>query len=639
MHPELAKQIQPIIESCQKKQIMGKAELENLAQVLKSPENADLFLNTVLVLSKKFGVETNALQTLFSLIRPLCDETRSATIGKIFGVVTADPAVAPQAIELIITLIDGLLMQTPRGILDHLDMHAFDVVAELLYARDYYGLIITLCTSHPELASSYLTMFRLAQSHAASDEAEKALKVIESIKKLKLNAGDAMRTSRLESSLFHRVGENEKAIEIISPHLDNCDSPTLQTLYGFHHYSDTSDYQNIIDVATRWYRIRRVFNDTRPRKVKTRKKNQLPRVGFISHSFHRHPVGWLTAGAFTELFKDNPESFYMYSCRNRDDFVAKTLRASAKNWKNLEGMPKAKQFETIRKDGLDLLIDLDGMTATNAFDVVCSRPAIATAKWVGGLYGSTYVPGIDYLIGDRVHCPDHLHHLYTEKLILFSSIYATYTPPPYKLGSQPPPSLDRGYVTFGSSNNAAKLSDSCLRAWVKILSANPRNKLLIKDRWLADPFGHLSVHRRWIEQGGNPDQLRFAGASDHEVHLDYLMTEVDILLDPIPYSGGLSTLEAVFLGIPVITLAGDLLCHRHSTAHLTCIGATELIATTQEQYVDKAINLSNDPDALINYRKTLKDQLLKSPLLDHKAFAAEFRQKIGLMVANHQAQA
>lgn len=137
---------------------------------------------------------------------------------------------------------------------------------------------------------------------------------------------------------------------------------------------------------------------------------------------------------------------------------------------------------------------------------------------------------------------------------------------------------------------------------------------------------------RWVDVGGNPRQLTFAGASAHKDHLEVLQKEIDICLDPIPYSGGLSTLEALFLGIPVITLSGNLLSHRHSTAYLGCLGLSELVCENQDTYIKTAVSLANQIDKLEQYRNTLRTKLLTSPLLNHQQFAKEFRKKIGLMV-------
>lgn len=632
MKTELTQKIVPILEAVT---LAGRVEpihLRKLHSTLEDREHRDLLFHVITVLLNKNPASNEGLETLYDLLEQYLDDRRLVAVAEILRLITDHNETQVIATRLAIRMLERMALDTPEGILDRLSMKVFSSITEGLFRIKYYGLIIKICLSHPSLKEDSRSLFRIAQSFGALDQTENALDTLEIAKGLKLAADEIQSIALVESSLFHRIGENDRGLSVLESVGNNNEHRIYAALYGYHHYSDTWTREQIESAATSWAKSSKKFKKSVPKKGLKRTHNRGLKIGFISHNFNTHPVGWMTAGLFTTLAEDESLSLFHYDCKPSDDFVAKTLKVKATNWKDLDGFSASEVFDTIQKDDLDLLIDLDGLSANNHFDVVCSRPSRRTAKWVGGLIGSTYNSAIDYLIADERHCPEHLQHLYTEQLILLDDIYATYTPPPYQFYERPLPTLGKGFVTYGCFNNAAKLSDLCLSTWAKILNQNSTSRLFLKDKFYGDSFARNSIAKRWVKAGGDPTQLMFAGASPHKNHLEVLQKEVDICLDPIPYSGGLSTLEALFLGVPVVTLSGELLSHRHSTAYLSCLGLYELICSTQESYVETAISLANQIDMLQDYRSTLRDKLLSSPLLNHEKFAEDFRKKIGLMV-------
>ena len=340
----------------------------------------------------------------------------------------------------------------------------------------------------------------------------------------------------------------------------------------------------------------------------------------------------MSAGFFIEASKlKDVADIHILAGSSFTDFVAQTIRESGNTYHDLTDK-KGEEIEQIILDlNLDILVDMDGMTAMSKIQNLIKKPAPLLIKWVGGLVGSMWLPEYDYLITDKHQTPPNLEKDFSEELILMDNSYVTYTPPPYDIDLLEPAQIHNQYVTFGCFNNASKFTLTCCEIWSQILKQVENSKLILKDRAFGDNGTRNVIRNTFKTFGIAANRITFRGGSPHETHLKYL-SAVDICLDPIPYSGGLSTLEAIYMGIPVISLEGRLLCHRHSTSHLSVIGRSEFIAKTAAEYVDKATNLASAPERILQYRRTLRNDLLESPLLNHKSFAKDLIKKMAALV-------
>ncbi len=342
------------------------------------------------------------------------------------------------------------------------------------------------------------------------------------------------------------------------------------------------------------------------------------RIGLLSNLLRTHPAGWLTLAGLEALDR---EAFAIHCFGRFDagDALANRFAGFAAAWHRIETMDDASAARCIRDAGIDILIDLGGFGDTGRIDVCAYRPAPLQVKWVGMQYHSTGLPFMDYFLTDDRETPPGFDRFYSEKLLRLPDGYVCYLPPPYAPEVGPLPMERNGYVTFGCLNNLMKLTPIVLSAWTRILRAVPNSRLKLRCPQFSDPGPRDRIGTFFANQGISVDRLAFSGRAQHR---EFLATynEIDIALDPFPYSGGLSTCEALYMGVPVLTLAGEIFAARHSVSHLTSAGLEHWVAQSIPEYVDKAIAFATDPVPLAALRAGLRRRVTQSPLCDAPRF-------------------
>ncbi len=275
--------------------------------------------------------------------------------------------------------------------------------------------------------------------------------------------------------------------------------------------------------------------------------------------------------------------------------------------------------EQIRADRIDILFDLAGHTAHNRLLVFARKPAPIQVTWAGYV-GTTGLATMDYLLADRYEVPPGAERHYQERVLRMPDGYVCYDPPAYAPAVTPLPALDHGQATFACFNNPAKVTPQVVRVWATILRRLPGARLVLKfkgwnDRCVVRRFAEL-----FAAQGIDSGRLEFLGPSPHiELLAEY--GRIDLVLDPFPYSGGLTTCEALWMGVPVITWPGETIAGRHSLSHLSSVGLTETIARDVDEYVEVAVALAGDLPRLAMLRTGLRQRMAASPLCDGNRFA------------------
>jgi predicted O-linked N-acetylglucosamine transferase (SPINDLY family) len=344
------------------------------------------------------------------------------------------------------------------------------------------------------------------------------------------------------------------------------------------------------------------------------------RVGYVSADFHLHPVGYLLETVLLNHDAGQHE-IYCYSNGTRVDDLTGRLQARADHWRTLVGTTDDEAAELIRRDGIDLLIDLSGHTGGNRLLLAARKPAPVQAMWLG-YFDTTGIPAIDYVLGDAQVCPPGADRWYVESIARLPRCYVCYTPPANAPEVASLPADRHGVVTFGCFNNLPKVSAEVIEVWSEILHAVPGSRMVLKSNPLSEP----SVQERYFglfQAHGIPrERVTLLGKSPH---LEYLAAfgEIDLALDPFPYSGGMTTLDGLWMGVPAVTLAGDRFVSRMSTSHLTAAGLDEYVASSREEYVEKAILCASDLSRLRALRAGLRDQVARSPLCDGTGFTRE----------------
>jgi len=342
------------------------------------------------------------------------------------------------------------------------------------------------------------------------------------------------------------------------------------------------------------------------------------RLGFVSPDLGRHPVGYFLVRVLENLGQDQHETI-CYSDRSVKDDLTRRLQSAATRWCDTIGMSDQRLAEQIGADRVDVLFDLAGHTAGNRLLVFARRPAPIQITWIG-YEGTTGLAAMDYLLADRHVAPEGSQPYYREQVLRMPDGFLCYEPPAAAPPVGPLPALENGHVTFGSFSNLAKITPEVVAVWADILRRAPAGRLVLK----SGALGAETVKHRYLDlfanHGVEPQRLELLAASSYP---EYLATyhQVDIVLDPFPFTGSTTTCESLWMGVPVVTCPGETFASRHSLSHLSNVGLTETIARDLDEYVELAVALAGDLLRLAALRAGLRERTAASPLCDGKRFA------------------
>lgn len=352
--------------------------------------------------------------------------------------------------------------------------------------------------------------------------------------------------------------------------------------------------------------------------------NSLPferriKVGYVSSDFRRHSVAWFIEPVL-ENHDHNRFEIVCYSNNTQEDEVTERLKTLADQWCDIARMSDDAIAKQIRDDQIDILVDLNGHTALNRLLAFCRKPAPIQVAWLG--YPSTTgLSVMDYRITDGFADPVGMtEHLHSEALVRLPECFSCYKPSENAPEVSELPAQANGYVTFGSFNHQAKISPELISIWAKILQAVPTSRLVLKNFGLGANTTQRYVRELFANAGIGANRLELLGHDAVQTsHLERYRT-IDIGLDTFPYNGATTSCEALWMGVPVITLAGVTHAGRVGVSQLSNLGLPELIASTPEAYIETAIKLANDLDHLSRLRKASRSRMAASPLCDAPRF-------------------
>jgi protein O-GlcNAc transferase len=350
--------------------------------------------------------------------------------------------------------------------------------------------------------------------------------------------------------------------------------------------------------------------------------NRKLRVGLLSGDLRAHPIGRFLAPLLRELDPAKIELF-AYSTTDEEDAFTATLRPFVPHWLNVHAMSDRDLDAGIVADRIDILADLSGHTAGNRLIVLARKPAPVSLTWLG-YFATTGLAAIDHVLANEWVIPESEEARWVEKPWRLPDTYLCYAVPAEVLPPTPLPALTNGYITFGCFNNFNKLTAPTLAVWSALLATVAGSRLILRSSGLYYDEIVATLRDNLTAAGIDLDRVRIDGRiTDYAAHLN-AYGEIDIALDPFPYNGGTTTVEALYMGVPVLVRAGDRYVAHMGESILHNVGLPDWIAADEAGYAVRGARLASDLAALSALRTGLRDRMLASPLFDAHRFAQNF---------------
>jgi predicted O-linked N-acetylglucosamine transferase (SPINDLY family) len=482
-------------------------------------------------------------------------------------------------------------------------------------ARDCYGACLELS---PGMVGAMICLGNLARDQRQTGEARRWYE-----RALQAKPGDPNVQTNLASILCD-TGRTGEAIGLLESSLRTRPAAlTHSNLLLTLHYDSHTAPERIASEQRAWAALYAQAIRRLPLRNDWSTARRL-RLGFVSADLKQHPVGRLVEALWRHLDREQFE-VVAYDAGTRQDGLSETLRTLADRWQSLQGLPDAEAAQLIRDDAVDVLLDLSGHTAGNRLLVFAHKPAPMQATWFA-YPNSTGLDAIDWRLTDALSDPPgESESRYAEKLLRLGHAPWLYRAPEEPLPIRPLPHLRGEPFTFGCLNNPAKTSEASLAAWIAMLRLCPQARLLLLTR--DDEDYQQQLRRRFALQGVAESQLLLVVSGTPHQFYEYHY-HVDLLLDPFPYNGAVTTCDALWMGVPVLSLAGSSYVSRQGVCVLSLLGLSDWLCATPQEYVQRAVTLAQAPAALAAASPGLRARLQNSPFMDYPQFAREFASAI-----------
>jgi protein O-GlcNAc transferase len=465
----------------------------------------------------------------------------------------------------------------------------------------------------PKLAVAHALLGAVLIKAQQVDEGLAALR-----RALDLDPGDAASRLNLGTGLVS-IGRHAEGIEALqrAVALRPADASYRSRLLFHLPFAPKITAGQVLEEAREWDRrhgggandVRSFTNDRSPQRRL--------RIGYVSPDFRHHCQRFFVVPLFTHHDRESFEIIAYSSVPSPDDVTAR-VRGLVSQWRDIAGLDDAAAAARIVADRVDILVDLTMHMDGNRLPIFARKPAPVRVTWLA-YPGTTGLSAIDYRLTDVHLDPPELgtDSLYAEQSVRLPETFWCYDPLVREPEPGPLPALAEGSVTFGCLNNFCKTNDGVLAVWAQVVRQVEGARLLL----LAPPG---QARRRTIQTlerlGVTPDRIVFEGARPHAEYLA-LYRRVDIALDPFPYNGHTTSLDALWMGVPVVTLVGPTVVGRAGLSQAKNLGVMELVARTPDEYVRIALDLARDTARLVDLRATLRARMEQSPLMDAPRFA------------------
>jgi len=355
------------------------------------------------------------------------------------------------------------------------------------------------------------------------------------------------------------------------------------------------------------------------------------RIGILSNDLRRHACAYFLIPLIANLDRARFE-VHLFSLSNVNDNITRKIRVYAEGFHDLYKMSEADVVRAVRAQRCDVMIDLGGYTGASPLTYMVQRLAPKQLTWLG-YPGTTGMPQIDYRVTDWTADPEGFDHNYTEKLLrapVFSAFHPSVTNPlaiyEERYRVKPTPALTNGYITFGSCNTIAKLGPKTMRLWSAVLARCPNSRMLVEAAGCDQEKVREMLFERMAAHGIDTSRVELINRDGANQYVTY--HRIDIALDTAPVTGGTTTCDAIWMGVPVVTFAGDTFHQRVSAPFLHAAGLDDLICDTEERYVDVACALAADVQQLDSIRQSIRPRAEQSEMFDAPRFAGWFEDQL-----------
>jgi len=361
---------------------------------------------------------------------------------------------------------------------------------------------------------------------------------------------------------------------------------------------------------------------------KIKKTDKKIRVGFVSGDYGNHPVSHYLLNTINHISEEKFE-LIAYSNSNRIDEITLELKKRFNVWRKINHLSDTEVINLVSKDSVDILFDLSGHTAKNRLSIFVNKVAPVQVTWCG-YNASTGLKEIDYIIVDPYVVPLSDQKYFAEKIFQLPNTFQC-------ISINDDIKIDHSSyqhkknITFGSFNNLSKINDNVINLWSEILKKVENSKLFLKAKQLDNLIIVENLKKKFQKNGINTEKIITEGRSKTRKEMLKKYNQIDIALDPFPYSGITTSLEANWMGVPLLTKKGNNFYSRIGTSINKNLDMEDWIANNEKDYISKAISKASDLEKLLQIKKKLRNKFLKSPLSNTKQFAKNFENCLNLM--------
>jgi predicted O-linked N-acetylglucosamine transferase (SPINDLY family) len=386
-------------------------------------------------------------------------------------------------------------------------------------------------------------------------------------------------------------------------------------------YSDSFKINDSLEIAKKYGNI--VSEISKPKftswKIKSNKIKL--RIGFVSGDFRNHPVGYFVEGLFKYIDK-NLFEIIAFPTTSKSDELTDRIKPLFNEWLPIYGLNDFDAAKLIHTKSINILVDLAGHSSYNRLCVFSYKPAPIQISWLG-YFNTTGIPEMDYFIGDPYLSPKCENHYFTETIWNLPDTWLCMNPPKKDFTISILPALKNGYITFGCFGNLTKINNRVIKIWAKILIKIPNSKLFLKSKQFNDSSLINKIENEFYFLGIRKERLILESPSSSDEYFNSY-NKIDIVLDTFPYPGGTTSVDAIWMGVPVLTLKGDRFLSHLGESIAYNSDQENWIANDEKDYINKAITYSSNLKYLSELKNTLRISLLKTPLFDTKRFVKNF---------------